>query len=167
MQCRCSGQLVAAPFIAVRTVRMDQFVEAIKQHPGQKQVDRAVVVAAPGKHFAWLSETDKKKFYDGVATEYRERYQFERHKAWGAAHKGPGIRFVCKADALDDPDHKGFWVPLGLWNRWRHETYKDNREAELPFLDALPAAAPAALASAAAAPKEAKEPGGCGSVSVS
>ena len=47
----------------VRTVLslMDQFVEVIRQHPGQKQVDRAVVVAAPGKHFSFLSDADKKK----------------------------------------------------------------------------------------------------------
>ena len=73
---------------------MDQFVEAIRQHPGQKQVDRAVVVAAPGKHFSWLSDADKKKSYDGVPTEYRERFPFDRNKSWGQAHKGPGIRFV-------------------------------------------------------------------------
>ena len=29
---------------------------------------------------------------------------------------------------------------LALWNRWRHETYKDDREAEKVYLDELPAA---------------------------
>ena len=56
----------------------------------------------------------------------------------GAAHTGPGIRFTCVSDAIDDPDHKGFWTTLALWNRWRHETYKNNRDAELQFLDKLP-----------------------------
>ena len=50
--------------------------------------------------------------------------------AWGAAHKGPGIRFVCNSDAVEDPDNRGFWTPLQLFNRWRHNTYKDDREAE-------------------------------------
>ena len=31
-------------------------------------------------------------------------------------------------------------MSLPLWNRWRHETYKDNREAELIYLNELPAA---------------------------
>ena len=67
-----------------------------------------------------MSDADKKKSYDGVATEYGERFPFDRNKSWGQAHKGPGIRFVCKADALDDADHKGFWVGrrrLDLWPR--------------------------------------------------
>ena len=63
-----------------------------------------------------------------MAVEYRERYTFEKHlKAWGAAGTFPGIRFICRADAIDDPDHKGFWTTLSLWNRWRHDTYKNNR----------------------------------------
>ena len=49
-------------------------------------------------------------------------------KALGAAHKGPGIRFLCESDAIDDPGHKGFWTTLGIWNKWRHETFKDNRD---------------------------------------
>ena len=64
-------------------------------------------------------------------------------KAWGAPHTGPGVRFICDSDAIDDPDHKGFWTPLWLWNRWRHETYKDNREAEMQYLDKMPETADA------------------------
>ena len=38
-----------------------------------------------------------------------ERHKFTQHlKAWGAALTGPGIRFICKSDAIDDPDTKGF-----------------------------------------------------------
>ena len=49
-----------------------------------------------------------------VATEYRERYNFEKHlKAWGAAHKGPGIRFVAEGDALEDPGQQGFLDDAG------------------------------------------------------
>ena len=83
-------------------------------------------------------------------------HSFERHaKAWGAAHTGPGIRFVCDSDAVDEPDHKGFCATLALWNRWRHNTYRDDREAEKLYLDEMPAA-PEPVASAkktAAKPK--------------
>ena len=46
---------------------------------------------------------------------------------------GPGIRFACTSDAIDDPDHKGFWSTLRLWNRWRHgvtTTYSSTRMAQ-------------------------------------
>ena len=106
---------------------MDTFVEAIKQYPGQQQVTRSVKVSVPGKHFPQLQAAEQRAFYDGTAMEFAERhtssYKFERHqKAWGAAHSGPGIRFVCESDTVDDPDHKGFWTTFALWNRWRHET---------------------------------------------
>ena len=122
---------------ALRT--MDAFVEPIRQYPGQQQVDRAVQLNVPGKHFPGLTANEQKADYQGTAAEYQERHDFERHqKAWGAAHKGPGIRFICRSDAVDDPDTKGFWTTLGLWNRWRHDTYKDNRAAEVEFLDKKP-----------------------------
>ena len=118
---------------------MDCFVQAIKQYPGQQQVDRRVKVNVPGRHFPQLTGAEQKKDYEGEAVEYRERQRFERHtKAWGAPHTGPGIRFVCKSDAIDDPDTKGFWTTLSLWNRWRHDTYQDDRDAELQYLDELP-----------------------------
>ena len=66
-------------------------------------------------------------------------HKFGRHaKAWGPPHVGEGIRFVCESDSIDDPDHRGLWTTLKLWNRWRHDTYKDDREAEVQFLDELP-----------------------------
>ena len=99
---------------------MDKHVEVIKHHPGQVQVTRCVKVDVPGKHFPSLQAAEQKVSYTGTAVEYAERHAFSRHlKAWGAAHSGPGIRFVCESDALDDPDHKGFWTTLALWNRWR------------------------------------------------
>ena len=83
--------------------------------------------------------------YWGTAVEFRERQKFPRHaKAWGAEHTGPGIRFICDSDAVDDPDNKGIWTTLTLWNRWRHETFKDDRDAETQYLDELPDAKAAA-----------------------
>ena len=99
---------------------MDGFVTAIKQHPGPVQVTRRVKVQVPGKHFPQLSTAEQSEDYWGTAIEYKERHTFAVHrKAWGAAHSGPGIRFLCESDAVDDPDHKGFWTTLLLWNRWR------------------------------------------------
>ena len=90
-------------------------VERIRQHPGQQQVSRAVKVSVPGKHFPQLEAAEQKIDYSVTAMEFRERYPFERHaKAWGAAHTGPGIRFISDTDAIDDPDNKGFWTTLAL-----------------------------------------------------
>ena len=120
---------------------MNSFVQPVKQHPGQQQVDRRVKVNVPGRHFPQLTSAEQKNEYEGEAVEYRERQRFERHsKAWGAAHTGPGLRFVCRSDAIEDPDTKGFWTTLFLWNRWRHDTFKDDRDAELLYLDELPQA---------------------------
>jgi hypothetical protein len=122
--------------MAPKAVQPTLDVERIKQYPGQLQVDRRVMVNAPGKFFPQLTPTDQAKEYPGEAVEFKERHNFPRHaKAWGGAHTGPGIRIICKSDAIDDPDYKGFWTTLHLFNRWRHDTYKDNREAEKQYLD--------------------------------
>jgi hypothetical protein len=114
-------------------------VEAIKQYSGQVQVDRRVPVDIPGKFFPTLQPTEQAAFYRGEPVEYAERHNFAQHsKGWGAAHCGPGVRVICRSDAIDDPDFKGFWTTLLLFNRWRHDTYKHNRDAEKQYLDELP-----------------------------
>ena len=134
---------------------MLSFVDVVKQYPGLVQVTRKVRVQVPGKHFPSLQPTEQGLHYWGEAVEFAERHKFERHaKAWGAAHHGPGIRFICDSDAVDDPDHRGFWTTLTLFNKWRHETYKDKRELELQYLDERPA--PAAGATNADAVKKAR-----------
>ena len=50
------------------------------------------------------------------------------------ASKEPAIRFICISDAADDANHPGFWMKHAEWNRYRHETYKDRRQGELPFI---------------------------------
>ena len=132
--------------------------DLIRQHRGPVQVTRAVKVKVPGKHFPQLTASEQKELLEGTVCEYAERHKFELHrKAWGQAHTGPGIRFICVSDAIDDPDHKGFWTTLALWNRWRHETYKDDRVSELQYLDELPTdSAPPVDARAQKAPPEVK-----------
>ena len=56
-------------------------MESIKQHKGKQQVDRAVVVVAPGKHFPFLSTADQKKAYDATAVEFRCSCAFLHIKA--------------------------------------------------------------------------------------
>jgi hypothetical protein len=122
-----TGQLALA--ISTLARAMNAHIEIIKQYGGQVQVTRAVKVQVPGKHFPSLTPTEQKEMYWGTAIEYTERHSFPAFlKGWGVAHKGPGIRFLCESDVLDDPDHKGFWTTLGLWNRWRHFTYQNDRE---------------------------------------
>ena len=122
------------------------FGQPVKQYPGQQQVDRAVVVNAPGRHWPGLTPAQQKQVYLVTAVEYRERHNFPRHiRAWGAAGRFPGIRFTCQSDAVEDPDSKGFWTTLALWNKWRADTYADNPEKELPFLDPLLEAKPTAV----------------------
>ncbi|KAK3262274.1 hypothetical protein CYMTET_28859 [Cymbomonas tetramitiformis] len=41
---------------------------------------------------------------------------------------------VVSADVLEDADHPGYWIRLDQWNRFRHDTYKNDREAEMPFI---------------------------------
>ena len=93
------------------------FGEPIKQYPGQIQVTRSVRSKAPGKHFPGLTAHEQKADYWATAVEYRDRIAHLRNKAWGAAHTGPGIRFICESDAIEDPANKGFWVPLSHWNK--------------------------------------------------
>ena len=114
-------------------------VDRIKQYRGLQTASRRVKVTVPGKFFPGLQPNERAMGYDCEAVEYSERHDFPRHlKAWGEKHRGPGIRMACVSDAIDDPNNAGFWTTLWLFNRWRHETYKDNREAELQYLDELP-----------------------------
>ena len=79
-------------------------VDVIKQYPGAQQVERAVQVKCPGKHFPQLQPAEQKEDYWATAVESAERHKFAAHsRAWGAAHTGPGIRFSCSSDAIEDP----------------------------------------------------------------
>ena len=96
-----------------KTKQLALNVEVVKQHPGLVQVTRRVQVQVPGKHFPQLEPAEQAAFYLGTAVEYKDRHNFPRHlKAWGAPHTGPGIRFLCNSDAIDDPDNRGHWFLL-------------------------------------------------------
>ena len=81
-------------------------VERIKQYGGRVQVERKVQVKVPGKHFPQLTPAEQKQEYVGTAVEFAQRHKFTQHlRVWGVAHTGPGTRFVCESDAIDDPEN--------------------------------------------------------------
>ena len=117
---RFSDESVPYAGVAMPQPTLNAHVDVIKQYPGKQTADRHVKVLVPGRFFTSLQPAERAVDYDGEAVEFSERHDFRAHSSWGAAHKGPGIRFICSSDAIDDPDFRGFWVPLSLFNRWRH-----------------------------------------------
>ena len=104
-----------APCTTRTTTQTALAVEVIKHYAGPVQVQRRVMVNVPGKHFPQLQAAEQAADYPGTAVEFKERHQFPLHrKAWGAAHTGPGMRFICESDAIDDPNSKGFWTNAGF-----------------------------------------------------
>ena len=97
-------------------------VEHIKQYPGYTRAPgprasyaQCVCQRARKAPFPALSPAEQTAFYKGTAEEAAERHKFPRRlKAWGAEQIGTGIRSVCESDAIDNPDHKGFWTTLSL-----------------------------------------------------
>ena len=90
---------------AQHTTLQSMGMDVIKQYPGPLTVSRAVKLAsrpAPGQAlFPHLTGAEQNASYTGTAIEFTERHTFARHlKAWGAAHTGPGIRFICDSDAI-------------------------------------------------------------------
>ena len=86
---------------AQNTTLQSMGMDVIKQYPGPLTVSRAVKVDVPGKHFPQLTGAEQNASYTGTAVEFTERHTFARHgKAWGAAHTGPSIRFICDSDAI-------------------------------------------------------------------
>ena len=88
--------MAAAKATAVPEKQSMLAVEIIKQHPGPQQVERAVKVNVPGKHFPGLHPAEQKIDYEGTAVEFAHRHALPRHlRAWGAPHTGPGIRLTA------------------------------------------------------------------------
>lgn len=112
---------------------MDRFTERIKQYPAKEQAELRVRVMLPGNMFPGLTPSEMRAKYEAEAFGFEETYHFPK-RGQQRAQTCAGIRFVCVSDAMDDPDHPGFIIPLFDWNRHRHETYKDNRDAELPYI---------------------------------
>lgn len=129
----------ATPADVVGASLLAKGFEIIKQYPGPEQVELAVVINIPGSWFGagaqgGLTASEKKDKYEAVAVEFAPVHEFPRTNTNKKGSKEPAIRFICPSDAEDEPNHEGFWIPLAQWNRYRHDTYKDRREDELPFI---------------------------------
>lgn len=90
-----------------------------------------------GQAFPRLQPAEQSAYYKGTAVESKDRHKFPRHlKAWGAEHTGPGVRILDHTRVVE--------------HRWRHDTFKDERESELQFFDELPTNGGKGVAKAAA-----------------
>lgn len=118
---------------------MDRYVEVVKQYPGQEQVDLAVEIEVAGSWFGdgpmgALTATERREKYTAQAVEYSEVREFPGASRASRKTKEKAIRFICGADAADEPNSEGYWMKLSQWNRYRNDTFKDRREDELPFI---------------------------------
>ena len=115
-------------------------VDIIKQYPGPEQIELKVVNHIPGSWFTWEQSNagERRDHYQAQAVEYKEVMEFPGAGPRSKKTREAAIRFICLSDAQDDAGHDGFWMKLSQWNRYRHYTYKDRREDELPFIKALP-----------------------------
>lgn len=125
-------------------------IELIHQYPAKEQAELKVRITIPGAWFGGALTADERsvKYWaqaKGSAEAHSFKKQGSRKEQTCAA-----IQFLCESDVVDDPTHAGFWMALTDWNRYRHDTYKHNREAELVYIRSPDAAAPAADAPAAA-----------------
>ncbi|KAK3244219.1 hypothetical protein CYMTET_46159 [Cymbomonas tetramitiformis] len=79
-----------------------------------------------------MPAAEKRKSFTAVAVEY----DAIRHFGGGnpAKNQFPAIRFQVLADVTEDPDHEGYWMKLATWNRYRHNTCKDDRDAEARYI---------------------------------
>ena len=115
--------------------RMDGFVERIKQYPAKEQAELRVRVMLPGNMFPGLTPTEQRDKYEAEASGYELAHTFP---AVRNVRQKPitceGVRFLCISDVMDDPQHTGFIIPLADWNRHRHDTYKNNSDAEKVYI---------------------------------
>ena len=80
-----------------------------------------------------MTAAEQSMVYEGEACGYDQGHRFPK-KGYRQAMVCEAVRFICKSDVDDDPNAATFMMPLADWNRYRHHTYKDRREAELPYI---------------------------------
>ena len=105
------------------------FGKPIKQYPGQQQVDRAVVVSGQALHLPERRQAEALVRRHGSGVPRAAHLRAARHGA--RRTPGPASASSARATALDDPDHRGFWTTLGLFNRWRHDACERRSEPDL------------------------------------
>ena len=130
--------------------------ELIKQYGGEEQAQLQVPIDIPGSWFGAgdsgaLTTAERKDKYEVQAVNFAQVREFKK-VGKSKTTKDQAIRFICQSDAADDANHEGFWISLSQWNRYRHDTYKDRRQEELPYI-----LAPTDATTQAAAPAPAAE----------
>jgi len=128
---------------------MDLSAYTFKQYPAKEQAELRVRIKVPGSWFDNLTPAESAGKYEAEAYESVEAHKFKKSRR-GPERTCAAIKFLCEADVFEDPRHAGFIMPLDQWNRYRNDTYKDDREAEVPYIRTPAAAGPAAAAPAAA-----------------
>ena len=108
-------------------------------HPGQQQVNLSVEIEVPGSwlggtEMGSLSSSERRQKYKAQAVEYAEVREFPGASARARKVKEPAIRFICLDDASLDPNSDGYWMQLSQWNRFRHDTFKERPDDEMPFI---------------------------------
>ena len=124
--------------------------ERIKQYGAKEQSELRVRVKIPGSWFEGLSSGDRAKDYECEAFAFKAAHRFPK-KGARAAMTCEAIEFLSKDDVDEDVTLGQYIIPLSEWNRYRHYTYKDNREAELVYIKAVTAITAALDVEAAAA----------------
>jgi len=104
---------------------MDRHIEVVKQYPGQQQVDLAVEIEVPGSWFGVgpmgaLTPTERREKYTAQAVEFSEVREFPGASRAARKTKEKAIRFICGANAADEPNSEGYWMKLSQWNRFRN-----------------------------------------------
>mmetsp|Transcript_11825 Transcript_11825/g.24822 ORF Transcript_11825/g.24822 Transcript_11825/m.24822 type:complete len:277 (+) Transcript_11825:65-895(+) len=110
---------------------LDSFVERVKHYPGDQQVRLQVQIKVPGAWWNNMTPADRCKTFTGIAVEYNSKHPIKTRNAWTTE---PHIRFQCAEDMADEPDHPGWWMSLRQWNRLRHDTFKNCRDKEVPYI---------------------------------
>ena len=133
---------------------MARFVEFVKQYPGPEQVDLCVEIEVPGSWFeGTLNATERSLKYKAQAVEYDDVREFPGLTPKSCKTKEKAIRFLCIVDAAVDPNSEGYWMKMShQWNRFRHDTFKERRDEELPFIPKAAVATEVNAAANAAAP---------------
>jgi len=102
-------------------------------------VNLSVEIEVPGSWFdgtemGSLSASERRQKYKAQAVEYTEVREFPGASARARKVKEPAIRFICLDDASSDPNSDGYWMQLSQWNRFRHDTFKERPDDEMPFI---------------------------------
>jgi len=82
----------------------------------------------------FLTTTERREKYNAQAVEYSKVREFPGASRGARKTKEKTIRFICLADAADKPNSDSYWMKLSQWNRYRNDTFKDQRDDELPFI---------------------------------